>query len=103
MQASSNASDIASTATGPKDVLSVKCLRMGMNTPIWRQPGLGRLIFRVIAHAELESKRFRGYAMAAPLFGLALSARRRRESLALRSALEKTEALSSGPRAFARG
>src|SRR6516162_4425815 len=61
MQASSNALDIASIATGPKAVLSVKCLRMGMNTPIWRQAGLLR---QVIAHTEVASKFFHGCRFA---------------------------------------
>jgi hypothetical protein len=39
-----NALDIASIATGPKAVLSVKCFRMGMNIPDW-----GAAISRTLA------------------------------------------------------
>jgi hypothetical protein len=56
MQVSSKALDIASIAAGPNAALSVKCLRMGMNTPIRFS---GPVLRHVIAHAALASKLFR--------------------------------------------
>jgi hypothetical protein len=38
---------------------------MGMNTPMWWQPGFGSQILRhVIAHAELASKHFPGWPLS---------------------------------------